>query len=206
MWRGCGVRLSSGRCGDGRVCLESGGVTQAGRTQVGRHVSTQSAGRADASGLRACLANRCFMSCVPSACFAKGGSYLATSRQRSNFRKRLGQGEADGSHRRRCRHSRAQSTVPQRRPAWNQGSLDHQRMTAVQALAFVRRHGVVIASGKGSVPSLAEAVAGEPIRGSGWGHPKGGEIFRVLKSIGQSPDVLARRLVDGKITYVHRRL
>jgi hypothetical protein len=71
---------------------------------------------------------------------------------------------------------------------------------------FVARHGVVLASGKGLVPSLAEAVAGEPIRGSWWGHPKGSEIFLALGAVDDSPDVLCFRLVDGKITFVHKRL
>ena len=74
------------------------------------------------------------------------------------------------------------------------------------ALGFVARHGVVLASGKGVVPSVAEAVAGEPIRGSWWGHPKGKEIFSALSAVADSPDVLAFRLLEGKITLVHRRL
>ena len=71
---------------------------------------------------------------------------------------------------------------------------------------FVARHGVALASGKGPVPNLAEAVAGEPIRGSWWGHPKGSEIFLALGAVDDSPDVLCFRLVDGKITFVHKRL
>lgn len=71
---------------------------------------------------------------------------------------------------------------------------------------FVARHGVVLASGKGSVPSLAEAVAGEPIRGSWWAHPRGSEIFLALGVVDDSPDVLCFRLVDGKVTFVHKRL
>jgi hypothetical protein len=73
-------------------------------------------------------------------------------------------------------------------------------------VAFVVRHGVVLASGKGRVPNLAEAVAGEPIRGSWWGHPKGSEIFLALRAVDDSPDVLCFRLVEGKITFVHKRL
>jgi hypothetical protein len=56
------------------------------------------------------------------------------------------------------------------------------------------------------VPSVAEAVAGAPIRGSWWGHPKGRAIFAALTAIADSPDVLTCRLVEGKITFVHRRL
>src|ERR1700736_1320209 len=37
-------------------------------------------------------------------------------------------------------------------------------------------------------------------------HPKGNEIFRLLRAIRSSPDVLVCRLVDGKITYIHRGL
>jgi hypothetical protein len=66
---------------------------------------------------------------------------------------------------------------------------------------------VVLASGRGGpVPSLAEAVAGGPIRGSWWAHEKGGAIFRALGTVGDSPEVLCFRLVGGKLTFVHRRL
>ncbi len=61
-------------------------------------------------------------------------------------------------------------------------------------------------SARAKVPSLAQVVAGEPLRGSWWAHPKGNEIFRLSRAIRSSPDVLVCRLVDGKITYIHRRL
>lgn len=79
-------------------------------------------------------------------------------------------------------------------------------MTPKQGLAFVKRHGVVLQAARGPVPSLAQAIAGGPMRGSWWGHPKGHEIFRVAEAISESPDVLVCKLVDGKVTYVHRRL
>jgi hypothetical protein len=79
-------------------------------------------------------------------------------------------------------------------------------MTPKQALAFVERHGVVLQAARGSVPSLAEQIAGEPIRGSWWGHPKGKEIFRLAEAVSESTDVLVCTLVDGKVTYVHRRV
>lgn len=74
------------------------------------------------------------------------------------------------------------------------------------ALEFVRDHGVVVESARGPVPSLAEAIVGHPIRGSWWGHPKGREIFRASRAVADSPDVLVCKLVDGKVTFVHRRL
>ena len=79
-------------------------------------------------------------------------------------------------------------------------------MTSAAALAFVRKHGVVLVSAKGRVPTLTHAIAGEPIKGSWWGHPKGGLIFRTLESMTDSPDVVVCRLVDDKLTLVHRRL
>jgi hypothetical protein len=73
------------------------------------------------------------------------------------------------------------------------------------ALAFVAKHGIVLQSARhATFPSLAEHVAGEPIRGSWWGHAKGREIFRALVAVYASPDVVATTVVDGKLTLVHR--
>lgn len=74
------------------------------------------------------------------------------------------------------------------------------------ALAFVEKYGVVLESGRGPVPALAEAIAGEKLRGSWWGHARGREIFRATRAVRDSDDILVCRLIDGKITYVHRRL
>ncbi|HZR35551.1 MAG TPA: hypothetical protein VFA75_09265 [Nevskia sp.] len=79
-------------------------------------------------------------------------------------------------------------------------------MTPQAALAFVEKHGVVLVSGRGAAPRLSEAVAGEPIRGSWWAHPESRQIFRVLQALHDSPDVVVCRLVDGKLSLVHRRL
>ena len=79
-------------------------------------------------------------------------------------------------------------------------------MTAREALAFIRKHGVVLESARGPVPSLAQVIAGEPVRGSWWSHPKSHEIFAVTRAVRDSDDVLVCRLIDGKITFVHRRL
>lgn len=79
-------------------------------------------------------------------------------------------------------------------------------MTAEQAIEFVRTQGIVLESAQGPVPNFAETVAGEPLRGSWWGHRKSHEIFTVTRAVRDSGDVLVCRLVGGKITYVHRRL
>jgi hypothetical protein len=79
-------------------------------------------------------------------------------------------------------------------------------MTSTDALKFVKKHGVVLEAGRGPVPNLAEEIAGQPIKGSWWSHPKGREIFRLTRIVRDSPDVLTCRLIEGKITFVHRRL
>lgn len=79
-------------------------------------------------------------------------------------------------------------------------------MSPKQAIAFVERHGIVLQAAQGPFPSLAEAIAGGRIRGSWWGHAKGREIFRATEAVCDSPDVLVCKLVEGKVTYVHRRL
>lgn len=79
-------------------------------------------------------------------------------------------------------------------------------MTPKQALAFVKENGIALESARGAAPSLAEAIAGGPVRGNWWAHPKADIIFRCSRAVRASPDVLTCRLIDGKITYVHRRL
>lgn len=79
-------------------------------------------------------------------------------------------------------------------------------MTAAEALSFVRTHGVVLESGTGPVPSLATAIVGESIRGSWWAHARSHEIFALTRAVRDSSEVLVCRLINGKITYVHRRL
>ena len=82
-------------------------------------------------------------------------------------------------------------------------------MTEIQALAFVKRHGIVLESAHlpgARVPSFTDAVVGAPVRGNWWNHPKGKAIFWLTRIVRDSNDVLVCRLIDGKITYVHRRL
>jgi hypothetical protein len=79
-------------------------------------------------------------------------------------------------------------------------------LTAEEAVAFVSDHGVVLMSANGPVPRLVEAIAGEPIKGSWWAHPRSRAIFEVVQAVEDSPDVLICRLIDGKITCVHRRV
>jgi len=79
-------------------------------------------------------------------------------------------------------------------------------MNAAEAISFIKEHGVVLASAKGPVPRLTEAIVNEPIRGSWWAHPKSHQIFAIFQVVTDSKDVLVCRLVNGKVTFIHRRL
>lgn len=78
--------------------------------------------------------------------------------------------------------------------------------TAEEALAFVREHGVVLVSARGAAPRLTEAIVGEPIKGSWWAHAQSHRIYAILGAVTESDQVLVCRLVNGKVTLVHRRL
>ncbi len=94
-----------------------------------------------------------------------------------------------------------------RKPAAKQRAAKQSaRKPAANWPKFVEQHGVVLASARGAVPNLAEAIAGEPIVGSWWSHPKAQAIFDALSAIDDSDDVRCFKLVDKKITFVHRRL
>lgn len=79
-------------------------------------------------------------------------------------------------------------------------------MTPQEALAFVEEEGIVLESARGEAPSLAEVVAGEQVAGRWWSHPKGHEIFALTRAVRASNQLLVCRLMQGKITFVHRRL
>jgi len=68
-----------------------------------------------------------------------------------------------------------------------------------KARASLRRKGVL------TLGELAESIAGEPIRGSWWGHRKGKLIYAVANALEDDADVLACKLL-GKVTFVDRAL
>ena len=77
--------------------------------------------------------------------------------------------------------------------------------TLEEALSFVETNGIVLESAHGRAPTFADFVAGERVT-RWWSHPKGRLIFALTRAMRDSPDVLTCRLIDDKITYVHRRL
>ncbi|MCH7726851.1 MAG: hypothetical protein IH991_10270 [Planctomycetes bacterium] len=79
---------------------------------------------------------------------------------------------------------------------------------AADLLAFVEREGMVLESARHpSVPNLVEHIVGGRVHGSWWGHPKGHEIYALLSGLRQAKEEVAVcKLIDAKITYIHRRL
>jgi len=77
--------------------------------------------------------------------------------------------------------------------------------TPKQALEFVRKHGIVTMTASAK-PSLVEAIVGGPVKGAWWGHAKGRLIFRLAESLHDSRNVMALKLVEGKVTFLHRTL
>jgi hypothetical protein len=56
------------------------------------------------------------------------------------------------------------------------------------------------------LPSVTTIIAGEPVKGSWWGHAKGRAIYSALSELLDHRDVTSVKLVNGKNTLVHRRL
>lgn len=74
------------------------------------------------------------------------------------------------------------------------------------ALEYTREKGVLLASARGDVPRLIDAILGEPVSGNWWSHPAGKAIYNVLAEVCESEDVLVCRLLGSKVTLIHRRL
>jgi hypothetical protein len=79
-------------------------------------------------------------------------------------------------------------------------------MTRNRVFASLKREGVMLESCHGPVPNLVECIAGEPVKGHWWSHPQSHRIFALTRSVRASPDVLTCRVINGKVTFVHRRI
>lgn len=74
-----------------------------------------------------------------------------------------------------------------------------------EAYGTLSSHGWLLVADP-ALPCLATLVAGEPIRGSWWGHPAGKTIYALSDELQRRPDVMVVKLVGGKLTYIHERL
>jgi hypothetical protein len=106
----------------------------------------------------------------------------------------------------RPKSSSANKRASKARPKPSARRRSKPRLAESRWVRLVEKHGVVLASARGPVPNVAEAVAGEPIVGGWWAHPKGKAIFSALSDIDDSNDIRCFKLIDGKVTFVHRRV
>jgi len=81
----------------------------------------------------------------------------------------------------------------------------HAMETAESLLAHIQSDGLLLHHDK-ALPSLSRLVAGAPIGGSWWSHPKAHTIYDLLNVLAAHPDILTVKLVLGKATFIHRRL
>jgi hypothetical protein len=75
----------------------------------------------------------------------------------------------------------------------------------VAVFAQLKEHGLLLQS-DANLPNVCALVAGAPVRGSWWAHPRSHDIFRVNGELEDHPDVLVTKLISGKITFLHRAL
>src|SRR5947209_20197553 len=66
------------------------------------------------------------------------------------------------------------------------------------ALAFIKERRVVLSTGRSSLPSLAEAIAGRQLRGSWMANPEVFRIYKVLGKVHRSYAVVTAPLILGR--------
>jgi hypothetical protein len=117
-----------------------------------------------------------------------------------------------------CRHERGVPATPPSRGAAAfetlspgmtvrpEGAVEAPGEALRGVLRLLRERGLVTMTAAGVGPSLADAIAGEPVRGSWSEHPARDRIVEAAARLGASPEVLVLRLVAGKVTFLHRAL
>ena len=74
-----------------------------------------------------------------------------------------------------------------------------------KVFAALRDFGFLLVSDR-AFPSVGGLITGGPVKGSWWSHPLAHTIFRVNELLEDHGDVLICKLVDGKVTFVHRTM
>ena len=71
-------------------------------------------------------------------------------------------------------------------------------------LDAIAERGLLLLQDK-KLDNVVTLMTGERVRGSWWSHPRAHEIFRATESLPED-QVVATKLVGGKVTFVHRSL
>lgn len=67
-----------------------------------------------------------------------------------------------------------------------------------------KKEGLLLLS-DASLPSLTAHIAGEPIKGSWWGHPLGNLMYNISNQMEDDPQILTVKLINKKITYLDKK-
>ena len=70
---------------------------------------------------------------------------------------------------------------------------------------MLEKHGLLLMTDL-KLPSLVSLIVGEPLQKSWWGHPMGKVIFAIGNQLIDRDDVIAIKLISGKVTFVQERL
>lgn len=71
-------------------------------------------------------------------------------------------------------------------------------------LDAIAEHGLLLLQDK-KLANVVTVMTGERVKGSWWSHPKAQEIFDAIEALPED-QVIATKLVGGKVTFVHRSL
>jgi hypothetical protein len=74
----------------------------------------------------------------------------------------------------------------------------------VTLLDAIAEHGLLLLQDK-KLANVVTFMTGERLKGSWWSHPRAHEIFNALEALPED-QVIATKLVGGKVTFVHRAL
>lgn len=72
-------------------------------------------------------------------------------------------------------------------------------------LAELETRGLLLAS-DAVLPNVTTIITGEPVKGSSWGHPLARAVNETIRALEQHADVVWAPLINGKVTFVHRKL
>ena len=67
-----------------------------------------------------------------------------------------------------------------------------------------KKEGLLLLSDN-SLPSLTAVIAGEPIKGSWWGHPLGNLMYNISNQLEDDPEVLVIKLINKKVCYLDKK-
>ncbi|MEK6373275.1 MAG: hypothetical protein AABO58_11330 [Acidobacteriota bacterium] len=71
-------------------------------------------------------------------------------------------------------------------------------------LDAIAEHGLLLLQDK-KLANVVTFMTGERVKGSWWSHPRAQDIFNALEALPED-QVIATKLVGGKVTFVHRSL